>query len=134
MHQIPCRVCGSKATLYDTGGIKNLKLMETLKNHLKVSKICPGLFESSLEVQLRRESLYEELFPKQSNKARLYAAFEQTRAMLRKHMRKAPWAVSQAGKTVAQELREAKIRRVSSEELKVILERENLKFPRIQFE
>ena len=95
--------------------------METLKNHLKVSKICPGLFEASFEVQLRRDSLYEELVPEQPNKARLYAAVEQTRAMLKKHKRKAPWAVSQAGKTVAQELREAKVRRIPAEELKVLI-------------
>ena len=28
LHQQPCRVCGSRATLYDKGGIKNLKVME----------------------------------------------------------------------------------------------------------
>ena len=102
-----------------------------MKNHLKVSKICSGLFEASFEVQLRRDSLYDELFPKETNKARLYAAVEQTRAMLRKHMRKAPWAVSQADKTVSQEIREAKVRRVPVEELGVLLEKENCNFPHV---
>ena len=31
LHQEPCRSCGSLATLYEKGGVKNLKLLETIK-------------------------------------------------------------------------------------------------------
>ena len=52
------------------------------------------------------------------NIIRLDAAIHQTGAMLMKHQRKAPWAKKSATKTMLSELMEAKVGRLSEEELK----------------
>ena len=63
MHQLPCRACGSLATLYDQGGVKNVRMLERLKEHLKVIKVTDTLFVAAFEVKLRNPGLYSELFP-----------------------------------------------------------------------
>ena len=67
VHQLPCRACGLLATLYDQGGVKNVRMLECLKEHLKVVKITDRLFLAALEVQLRNPGLYRELFPINTN-------------------------------------------------------------------
>ena len=51
--------------------------------------------------------------------------------MLRKNFRNAPWAVIQADKTMQQEIREVKVCRVSEAELNMLLDSENLSWPRM---
>ena len=85
LHQEPYKACGSLAPLYNQGGVKNVKMLERLKRHLKVTKVTHKLFETSFEVQLRNEDLYEELFPQKSNRIRFESAILQTASMLRKH-------------------------------------------------
>ena len=82
-------------------------------------------------MQLRRNSLFVELFPKRSNSSRYDAAVMQTAAMLRRHFKKGPLVVLQADMTILQEIREAKVRRVSEAELGQLMDSENLNWPQI---
>ena len=51
--------------------------------------------------------------------------------MLRKHSREASWAITQANNTILEELREAKVRRLSEDELNKLMVTENLNWPRM---
>ena len=44
IHPVPCCSCESLATLYDQGGVKNVKMLEKLMRHLTVTKIMDKLF------------------------------------------------------------------------------------------
>ena len=75
--------------------------------------------------------MYNELFPINTNKAWFNAAIIQTAGMLCKHSRKATWAITQANGTVLEELREAKARHQSQDELDKLMVTENLNWPRM---
>ena len=101
---------------------------------MRLVKITDDLFEVYFRVQLKHEDLYQEMFPVESNKVRLNAAIYQTGAMLAKHQRKAPWAIESANKTMLAEMREAKVRRLTEEELKEAIKGENMNFPRVDLD
>ena len=85
---------------------------QTVRNSEKTSSCNEGykkLYEASFKVQLCSKALFKKLFPKKSNKIRYKSAVIQTANMLRKHARKASWAVKQANMTMMEELREAKV-------------------------
>ena len=58
LHQETCCSCHSKATLYDKDGVKNLKLLETLKQNLHIFRVTDTLYEASFEVQFCRNFLF----------------------------------------------------------------------------
>ena len=66
-----------------------------------------------------------------SNLERYNRAVNETRSMIQRHRKKAPWAILEAEKTVRAELREAKIRKIPPEELKRLMETENLNWNRV---
>ena len=51
--------------------------------------------------------------------------------MVKKHAKKAAWAVTQANATVLEELRDAKVRKFSQAELDRLMVTENLNWPRM---
>ena len=108
-HQMPCRTCAAKATLYQTGGIKNLKMIKKLEENMKAIKLMENLYQVQFEVQLKNNEMYNSLFPIGQNLRRMDQAIEETTVMLRRHYKKAPWAVMHANETVRRERMEGKI-------------------------
>ena len=85
MHQEPCCTCAAKCTLYERGGIKNLKLINKLTENMRAVRITDNLFQVEFEVQLKNSALYEELFPITTNPDRYDRAILETRAMVKRN-------------------------------------------------
>ena len=92
--------------------------MNKLKDKRTFLKIADNQFEARFRIQLKQENMYSVMFPVKSNQFRLDSAIHQTKSMLRKHQKKAIWAIISVDKTMKDELREAKVRKLSPAELK----------------
>ena len=71
------------------------------------------------------------MFPIKENRTRLKQAIQETRGMFIRHKNKAPWAIDSVQETFLREKGEGKIKVLTPEETKEILETKSCNFPRI---
>ena len=98
-HSQPCRKWSAKSTSYETGGKKNWKTIELIKNKMHKKQIHKDLYQIVYEVQFRNPDILKILYPLESNQKRYEAAVQKTKTMYMKNWKKAPWVIRKADET-----------------------------------